>query len=168
MQGLKVPSSKVPSLPFDIVETILIETDKYNKIKEIFESFEFEKKLDVLKDLNNLVTDFTSIDENFVNDLIDLAEFTKNIEKFKINLKEFDDAFKESNIEKLKACFNKQEDLLNTIMDQISELNGSVEEMLDEEDNTYHTIPVEIFNVIEKFYQDFYGEDYEDNYKDNY
>jgi len=156
IQGLKVPS-----LPFDIVETILIETDKYNKIKEIFESFEFEKKLKVLKDLKNLVTDITFIDENFVNDLIDLEEFTNNIEKFKKKLKEFDDAIKESNIEKLKACFNKQEDLLNNIMDQISELNGSVEEMLD---NAYDTIPVEIFNVIEKFYQNYYGEDYENNY----
>lgn len=156
IQGLKVPT-----LPFDIVETILIETDKYNKIKEIFESFEFEKKLKVLKDLKNLVKDITFIDVNFVNELIDLEEFTNNIEKFKKNLKEFDDAIKESNIEKLKACFNKQEDLLNNIMDQISELNGSVEEMLD---NAYDTIPVEIFNVIEKFYQNYYGEDYENNY----
>ena len=46
-------------------------------------------------------------------------------------------------------------------MDQISELNGLVEEMLD---NAYYTVPVEIFNVIEKFYQNYYGEDYEVNY----
>ena len=156
MQGLKVSS-----LPFDIIETILIETDKYNKIKKIFESFEFEKKLDVLEKLKNLVKDITFIDGNFVNELIDLEKFTNNIEKFKENLKEFDDAIKESNIEKLKACFNKQENLLNNIMDQISELNGLVEEMLD---NAYYTVPVEIFNVIEKFYQNYYGEDYEVNY----
>ena len=143
MQGLQ--GSQTP-LNFDVIEKILTEVDKYNKIKELFENFKFEKKLNVLKDLNNLVTDFTSIDENFVNDLIDLEEFKKNIEKFKINLKEFDD-------------------LLNEIMDQMSDLNGSVEEMLEDD---YETIPVEIFNVIEKFYQDFYGEDYEDNYKDSY
>lgn len=151
-------------LPFDTIELILKERDKYNIIREIFENFEFEKKLNDLDNLKKLLEDIKLIDENFVNDYIDLGELKNNIEEFKNNLKEFDDAFKERNIEKLEEMLNnkdQQEDLLNEIMDKISELNGSVEEMLNNEDDR---IAVEIFNVIKEFYENFYGKKYEDNY----
>lgn len=160
MQGLKVPSSKVPSskvpsLPFDIIETILIETDKYNKIKEIFESFKFKKKL---KNLKQLVENIKYIDEAFVIENLDVKKLEDDIKEFQNNLTNFHRLLE---IEELKNHFETQKDLLTKIMEQIGNFYDSVEDMLD---NAYHTIPGEIFDVIEKFYHDFYEEDYEDNY----
>ena len=146
---------KVPTIPFDIVETILIETDKYNKIKEIFESFEFEKKLNLLKELVNKII---FIDEAFVKDSLELDKLEENIKNFEDNLKKFNTL---KNIEELKTHFETQKVLLTTIMEQIGIFHNFVEGRLDM-DNAY--ISEEIFNELEKFYQDFYQQDYRDNY----
>lgn len=152
MQGL--PGLQRP-LNFDVIENILTETDKYNKIKEIFESFKFEKKL---KNLKQLVENIKYIDEAFVIENLDVKNLEDDIKKFQNNLTNFHRLLE---IEELKNHFETQKDLLTKIMEQIGNFYDSVEDMLD---NAYHTIPGEIFDVIEKFYHDFYEEDYEDNY----
>ena len=59
LQGLQTP------LNFDVIEKILTETDKYNKIKEIFESFKFEKRKNLLK---NLINNEKNKKKNFLKD----------------------------------------------------------------------------------------------------
>lgn len=147
LQGLQTP------LNFDVIEKILTETDKYNKIKEIFESFKFEKKKNLLK---NLVNNIKDIDEHFVRDSLELDQLEENIKKFEDNLKKFNTL---KNIEELKSHFITQKDLLTKIMEQIGIFYDFVEGMLD---NAY--MSEEIFNELENFYHDFYKEDYEDSY----
>ena len=147
LQGLQTP------LNFDVIEKILTETDKYNKIKEIFESFKFEKKKNLLK---NLVNNIKDIDEHFVRDSLELDQLEENIKKFEDNLKKFNTL---KNIEELKSHFITQKDLLTKIMEQIGIFHDFVEGMLD---NAY--MPEEIFNELVYFYHDFYKEDYEDSY----
>lgn len=147
MQGLQTP------LNFDVIEKILTEADKYNKIKEIFESFKFEKKLNLLKELVNKII---FIDEAFVRDSLELHQLEENIKKFEDNLKKLNTL---KNIEELKIHFETQKDLLTKIMEQIGIFHNFVEGMLD---NAY--TPEEIFNELEKFYQDYYQQDYGDSY----
>ena len=147
LQGLQTP------LNFDVIEKILTEADKYNKIKEIFESFKFEKKLNLLKELVNKII---FIDEDFVRDSLELHQLEENIKKFEDNLKKLNTL---KNIEELKIHFETQKDLLTKIMEQIGIFHNFVEGMLD---NAY--TPEEIFNELEKFYQDYYQQDYGDSY----
>ena len=149
-------------LPFEIIKIILKETDKYNEIKEIFESFNFKKKLISLREL---IENLYNINIDYLKEILENLNTNNNIEDLENKIKLFEENLKnfdtETEAEILKKLLEEQKDLLTTIIKTIGNLYESVEGMLD---NNYSDLEAEIFNALEKFYTDFYQEDYENNY----
>lgn len=139
-------------LPFELSEKILTETDKYNKFKKIFESFNFENKLKCLNELQEVITKPNY--KEYVDGYIDLKKLIKNIEEFEYNIKTFPKKNKEfNNSQELVNFINNQQELLEIIIQQIGELNGSIEEELN---NTKDDKAKKIFDAIKKFYDAIY------------
>ena len=138
-------------LPFELSEKILTETDKYNKynkFKKIFESFNFENKLKCLNELQEVITEPKYAE--YILGYINLENLIENIEEFQNNIKTFPKKNKEfNNSQELDNFINNQQELLEIIIEQIGELNGSIEEELN---NTKDDKAKKIFDAIKKFY----------------
>ena len=145
-------------LPFELTEKILTETDKYNKFKKIFESFNFKNKLKCLNELQEVITEPKYAE--YIDGYIDLEKLIKNIEEFEYNIETFPEKNKEfNNSQELDNFINIQQDLLEIIIEQIGELNGSIEDILNNtedntEDSTEDDIPEKIFDAIKNFYEE--------------
>lgn len=135
-------------LPFELSEKILTETDKYNKFKKIFESFNFENKLEYLIKLQKVITEPKYVE--YIVGYINLENLIENIEEFEYNIKTFPEKIEEfNNSQELDNFINNQQELLEIIIEKIGELNGSIEEELD---NTEDDKAKKIFDAIKKFY----------------